>query len=138
MKALITGGAGFFGTVLKQYLSEKGAESVIYDLVPDTDKVKNTVAVQGDLCNESQLEACFKKYAPFDVVYHVAAQLAHNVKDKNFLWQSNVEGTRRLVEVAVTVQGASPGLYLKQLPVGNTHGKKNCGGGAPAPGGNLR
>jgi nucleoside-diphosphate-sugar epimerase len=101
MKTLITGGAGFFGTVLKQYLSEQGVESIIYDLVPDTDKVKNTVAVQGDLCNESQLEACFKKYAPFDVVYHVAAQLAHNVKDKNLLWQSNVEGTRRLAEMAV-------------------------------------
>lgn len=101
MKALITGGAGFFGTVLKQYLSEQGVESVIYDLVPDTDKVKNTVAVQGDLCNPAQLDACFKKYAPFDVVYHVAAQLAHNVKDKNFLWQSNVEGTRRLVETTV-------------------------------------
>ncbi len=101
MKVLITGGAGFFGTVLKQYLSEQGVESVIYDLVPDTDKVKRTVAVQGDLCNEAQLEACFKTYAPFDVIYHLAAQLAHNVKDKNFLWQSNVEGTRRLVEMAV-------------------------------------
>jgi len=101
MKALITGGAGFFGTVLKHYLSEKGAESVIYDLVPDRDKVKNTVAVQGDLCHESQLEECFKKYSPFDVVYHVAAQLAHSVKDRNFLWRSNVEGTRRVVEMAV-------------------------------------
>ena len=101
MKTLITGGAGFFGTVLKQYLSEKGVESVIYDLVPDTDKIKHTVAVQGDLCNEAELEACFKRYAPFDVVYHVAAQLAHNVKDKNFLWQSNVEGTRRLADMAV-------------------------------------
>jgi nucleoside-diphosphate-sugar epimerase len=101
MKTLITGGAGFFGTVLKQYLSEKGVESVIYDLVPDTEKVSNTVAVQGDLCNQSQLEACFKTYAPFDVIYHVAAQLAHNVKDKKFLWQSNVEGTRQLVEMAV-------------------------------------
>jgi nucleoside-diphosphate-sugar epimerase len=101
MKALITGGAGFFGTVLKHYLSEKGAESVIYDLIPDRDKVKNTVAVQGDLCHESQLEECFKKYSPFDVVYHVAAQLAHSVKDRNFLWRSNVEGTRRVVEMAV-------------------------------------
>ena len=113
MKALITGGAGFFGTVLKQYLSEKGAESIIYDLVPDTDRVKNTVAVQGDLCNESQLEACFRQYGPFDVVYHLAAQLAHNVKDKNFLWQSNVEGTRRLAEMSVK-RGAPPeGVSLR-------------------------
>lgn len=101
MKTLITGGAGFFGTVLKRYLSEKGAESIIYDLVPDTDSVENTVAVQGDICNESQLEECFKKHSPFDVIYHVAAQLAHNVKDRSFLWRSNVEGTRKLVEMAV-------------------------------------
>jgi nucleoside-diphosphate-sugar epimerase len=101
MKALITGGAGFFGTVLKSYLSEKGVESIIYDLVPDNDHVKNTVAIQGDICNESQLEACFRRYAPFDVVYHLAAQLAHSVKDRTFLWKSNVEGTRRVVEMAV-------------------------------------
>ena len=101
MKALITGGAGFFGTVLKHYLSEKGVESIIYDLVPDTDKVKNTVAIQGDLCNLSQLEDCFKNYAPFDVVFHVAAQLAHSVKDTDFLWRSNVDGTRNIVEMAV-------------------------------------
>ena len=46
MRALITGGAGFFGTVLKGYLSEKGVESIIYDVVPDTDKVENTVSIQ--------------------------------------------------------------------------------------------
>ena len=46
MKALITGGAGFFGTVLKYHLSERGAESVIFDLVTDTDKVKNTVLAE--------------------------------------------------------------------------------------------
>ena len=101
MKAFITGGAGFFGTVLKQYLTEQGAESVIYDLVPDSDKVKNTVVIQGDLCNEAQLEECFKKYAPFDVVYHVAAQLAHSVKDRDFLWRSNVDGTKNVVEMAI-------------------------------------
>ena len=101
MRALITGGAGFFGTVLKHHLSEKGVESIIYDLVPDTDKVKNTVSVQGDLCNLPQLEECFKNHAPFDAVFHVAAQLAHSVKDKNFLWRSNVEGTRNVAEMAV-------------------------------------
>jgi nucleoside-diphosphate-sugar epimerase len=101
MKTLITGGAGFFGTVLKKCLSEQGVESVIYDLVPDTDEVQNTVAVQGDLCNLPQLEECFRRHAPFDVVFHVAAQLAHNVKDKNFLWNANVEGTKNVVEMAV-------------------------------------
>lgn len=101
MKALITGGAGFFGTVLKKYLSEKGIESVVYDLAPDIDKVERTVSLQGDIRNPDQLDACMKKYGPFDVVFHLAAQLAHNVSDKNLLWTSNVDGTRRVVEAAV-------------------------------------
>jgi len=81
--------------LLKHYLSEKGVESIVCDLVSDTDKIKNTVAIQGDLCNESQLEECFRNYSPFDVIFHVAAQLAHSVKDKDFLWRSNVDGTRK-------------------------------------------
>lgn len=101
MKALITGGAGFFGTVLKTYLSEQGIESVVYDLAEDIDRVPRTTAVQGDVRNSAQLDACFKKYGPFDVVFHLAAQLAHNVSDKNLLWTSNVDGTRVVVESAI-------------------------------------
>jgi len=101
MQPLITGGAGFFGTVLKKYLSEKGIDSIIYDLVPDTDNIERTVSIQGDIRNQSQLENCFRKYGPFDVVFHLAAQLAHNVKDHSFLWTSNVDGTRQLVETAI-------------------------------------
>jgi len=101
MRAFITGGAGFFGTVLKKYLSKKGVESVIYDLVPDTDQVERTVAIQGDVRHQSQLEECFRKYSPFDVVFHLAAQLAHVVKDRKFLWTSNVDGTRQVVEMAI-------------------------------------
>lgn len=101
MKALITGGAGFFGTVLKKMLSERGVESVVYDLAPDIDNVDRTISLIGDVRNESQLNACFKKYGPFDVVFHLAAQLAHNVKDKNLLWTSNVDGTRVVAEAAI-------------------------------------
>ena len=101
MKALITGGAGFFGTVLKKHLSAQGIESVIFDLVPDTDQVPRTVAVQGDIRNSQQLADCFTRHGPFDVVFHLAAQLAHNVKDKNFLWTSNVDGTQTVAETAI-------------------------------------
>ncbi len=101
MKALITGGAGFFGSIMKKYLSDKGIESVIYDLVPDVDNVPGTSALEADIRSADQLDACFKKYGSFDVVFHLAAQLAHNVSDKNLLWTSNVDGTRRVVEAAI-------------------------------------
>jgi UDP-glucose 4-epimerase len=133
MKALITGGAGFFGTVMKKHLSEKGIESVIYDLVPDTDNVARTVALQGDVRDASQLEACFKKYGPFDAVFHLAAQLAHVVKDKNFLWTSNVDGTSRVIESAIRYKVPQIVFTSSNCLWGNPFGRKVLETDPPAP-----
>jgi nucleoside-diphosphate-sugar epimerase len=53
-----------------------------------------------DLTDEAQVDLCFQKHGPFDAVIHVAAQLAHDVKNPEYLWESNVTGTRHLVEAA--------------------------------------
>ena len=37
---------------------------------------------------------------PFTHIFHCAAILAHAAKDKNFLWTSNVDGTRNVAEAA--------------------------------------
>jgi nucleoside-diphosphate-sugar epimerase len=124
MKILITGGAGFFGTIIKKYFSVKGIESIIFDLVPDTDNVARTVAVKGDIRNASQLEDCFRKYGPFDAVFHLAAQLAHSIKDKNFLWTSNVDGTRQVVESAIKFKVPQLVFTSSNCLWGNPFGRK--------------
>lgn len=96
---LITGGSGFFGEILKRHLLDKGYFVVNIDLEKDTFKHNNLVSVQGDIRNMKTLEKLAKQYK-FDAILHVAAILAHAVKDKQFLWESNVDGTRNVAELA--------------------------------------
>jgi nucleoside-diphosphate-sugar epimerase len=98
-KVLITGGAGFFGELLKKELLNAGYICVSIDLEKDTCDHNNLKAIQGDIRNISLLDTICRE-TKFDAVYHCAAILAHAIKDKNFLWTSNVDGTRNVAEIA--------------------------------------
>jgi UDP-glucose 4-epimerase len=96
---LVTGGAGFFGGLLKNRLLKDGYNVVSIDLEPDDTCHPQLTAIQGDIGNREPVTSLFDKYH-FETVYHCAAILAHAVKDKNGLWNGNVEGTRILAENA--------------------------------------
>jgi UDP-glucose 4-epimerase len=107
MRLLITGGSGFFGTHLKRHLADQGHSYVNLDLLADRDDVQRSRMFRCDLTEEARVNQCFRKHGPFDVVIHVAAQLAHSVKDPHQLWESNVTGTRHLVEAAARHKASS-------------------------------
>lgn len=90
---LVTGGAGFFGSILKKQLIDAGYKVIVLDLEKDTDKYDNLISIQGDIRDNIILNTLFKTYQ-FRAVFHLAAFLAHEVKNKSELWSSNVEGTR--------------------------------------------
>lgn len=94
---LITGGAGFFGSILKEDLLKQGDTCVSIDLEQDTYKNKNFIAIQGDIRNLKLLDETFNRYK-FDAVFHCAALLAHVRKDLKNLWTSNVDGTKNIAE----------------------------------------
>ncbi len=96
---LVTGGAGFFGGLLKERLLKDGGEVVSLDIVPDEARHPRLVSVRGDICDENLVGELFARHK-FEAVFHCAAMLAHAVKDKDFLWKSNVDGTRILAEAA--------------------------------------
>ena len=96
---LVTGGAGFFGGLLKHRLLALGHDVVSLDIQPDHDQHPRLTSVQGDIRNQDVVAGLFAKYR-FSTAFHCAAMLAHAVKDKNFLWTSNVDGTRILAEAA--------------------------------------
>jgi nucleoside-diphosphate-sugar epimerase len=98
-KALITGGAGFFGSLLKQALLGRGMQCVSVDLEKDDTSHENLIVVQADIRNIDAMRNLFQQHN-FDVVFHCAAILAHAVKDNNFLWTSNVDGTKNIAELA--------------------------------------
>lgn len=96
---LITGGAGFFGGILKRKLIESGTKVVSIDLQKDDMSHPDLRPIQGDIRDRDRMESLYREHR-FDAVYHCAAILAHAVKDKRFLWTSNVDGSRVVAEGA--------------------------------------
>jgi len=97
--ALVTGGAGFFGGILKRRLLEEGWRVVSIDLQKDEDTHPHLTTVQGDIRDRELMKQLTNEYA-FEVIFHCAAILAHAINDKNFLWSCNVDGTRSVAETA--------------------------------------
>jgi UDP-glucose 4-epimerase len=108
---LVTGGAGFFGGVLKRRLLSSGETVVNIDLERDEDVHSGLTSIQGDLRDRSLMERVFSEHK-FDAIYHVAAQLAHGAKiDEQLLWTSNVDATRLLAELACD-HGVKPFVFV--------------------------
>jgi UDP-glucose 4-epimerase len=96
---LITGGSGFFGGLLKKRLLDEGHFCVNIDLEADDFAHPRLTSIQGDIRDESLLESVFARH-PFRAIFHCAAILAHEARNKDFLWSSNVEGTRNIAAAA--------------------------------------
>lgn len=94
---LVTGGAGFFGRILKQEILEAGDRCISVDLCPDEDTHPNLRTFQADIRDGEALGRVFASER-IDGVVHCAAVLAHGSVNRAFLWSSNVEGTRNLAE----------------------------------------
>lgn len=97
--ALVTGGAGFFGDILKQRLLREGWRCISIDLEEDPYTHPELVSVRGDLNDPAAMDRAFAA-GPFDAIFHCAAMLAHGGVDKRKLWAANVEGTQSVAERA--------------------------------------
>lgn len=97
---LITGGAGFFGSILKQHFLELGHKCVSIDLEPDNYQHPSFTAYQGDINDDALMNKIFTQYK-FDAIFHCAALLAHVKKDLKHLWHANVDGTENVCKYAV-------------------------------------
>ena len=99
-KYLITGGSGFYGSLLKEELLRNGSFVINIDLEKDDYEHKNLISIQGDIRDTKLLDKINKEHK-IDAIFHCAALLAHEVKNKNDLWTSNVDGTENIVKFAV-------------------------------------
>jgi UDP-glucose 4-epimerase len=94
---LVTGGAGFFGGVLKRSLLSHGMRCVSVDICPDEDEHPNLVKKRVDILDAAELERVFAAER-IDGVVHCAAVLAHGSKDESQVERANIDGTRNVVE----------------------------------------
>lgn len=98
-KILVTGGSGFFGSILKNRLLGEGFRVVNLDLVADQDRHELLTSIRGDIRDRALVDSLFAAER-FDTVMHCAAMLAHEKIDDSTIWTSNVDGTRNLSEAA--------------------------------------
>lgn len=95
---LVTGGAGFFGGILKRQLLRQHFDVTSIDRVPDPSWHPRLTRVTGDLRDPWLMNALFKR-RNFDAVFHCAAVLGQGFSvDEHDLWASNVGATRMLAE----------------------------------------
>jgi nucleoside-diphosphate-sugar epimerase len=94
--ALITGGSGYFGTLLRDRLMARGHLIRVFDLVDANDRPGEVRFFQGDIRDESRVR---KACEGCDVVYHCVAQVPL-AKDKRLFASVNVQGTERLLAAA--------------------------------------
>ncbi|HMD36878.1 MAG TPA: NAD-dependent epimerase/dehydratase family protein [Vicinamibacterales bacterium] len=98
--ALITGGAGFFGEILIARLLAGGTGCVSLDLQPGNSRHPALESIQGDVRDAALLDRLFATHR-FSAVFHCAALLAHDVRDRELLWQCNVTGTEEIARAAL-------------------------------------
>lgn len=110
MQVSVTGATGFIGRRLVRYYEDRGVSVHILSRrnIQSTERCK---VFQYDLtsCDASDLISFI---AASDIVYHCAAEL----NDERRMWQVNVEGTRKLLDVAAGRVGrfvhlSSTGIY---------------------------
>jgi len=110
MKILVTGSLGFVGANLCNYFSSLGGNKVIgidnrykvigsnsnYDLITSN----GTEFEYCDIRNQNDVEQLFKKHDGFDVVLHMAAQVAFkcSVENPRLDFEINAFGTFNLLE----------------------------------------
>lgn len=101
MNILITGGAGYIGSITNWYLKSKGHTTVIFDNLQNGHKeaIGDTELVVGDLRKKEDIQAVFASRT-FDAVIHFAAlALAGESMEKPYeYYYNNIVGGMHLLE----------------------------------------
>lgn len=100
MRFVVTGGAGFFGSVLLQHLDQAGHEVLSVDCLADTSLNARYYTAQVDITDREALKQAIRTFGRVDGIFHLAAVLAHDRRQFRRLWSTNVDGTYNVMEIA--------------------------------------
>jgi nucleoside-diphosphate-sugar epimerase len=93
---LVTGGSGYFGSLLVRRLVETGAHVRVLDLNDDGDRPEGVEFHRGDI---RDLDACREACRGAESVFHCVAQVPL-ARDKGLFWSVNRDGTRNILQAS--------------------------------------
>ena len=109
---LITGGSGYFGSLLRDRLKARGDAVRIFDLMDADDRPGDVGFARGDIRNEAQVnDAC----TGCEVIYHCVAQVPL-AKDRHLFESVNIQGTENLLKAALAAK-ARKVIYVSSSAV---------------------
>ncbi|HEX8791958.1 MAG TPA: NAD-dependent epimerase/dehydratase family protein [Polyangiaceae bacterium] len=97
---LVTGGAGYFGTLLVAQLQKSGFRVRIFDINEAEERPAEVEMVRGDIRDPGAVRRALEGVS---VVHHNVAMVPL-AKDKNAFWTVNRDGTRNLLEAALSTR----------------------------------
>mgnify|MGYP003351663628 CR=1 FL=1 len=99
--ALVTGGAGYLGSVVSKHLKRQGWRVVCFDIKKPKHKYYD-IYEQGDIRNKGDLDYLFRQ-VKIDVVFHFAGRIevGESMEHPSEFWDVNVGGTINIVQAMV-------------------------------------
>ncbi len=109
---LVTGGSGYFGSLLVAKLLERGERVRVFDILDATDRPDRVEFIKGDIRDK---QAVKDAVSGASVVHHNVAMVPL-AKDKDAFWSVNSNGTLNLLEAARST-GVSKVVYTSSSAV---------------------
>ena len=110
--SIITGGSGYFGSLLRDRLRARGQTVRVFDLADTEDRPADVSFVPGDIRDITQVAQALTDGS---TVYHCVAQVPL-AKDKQLFHSVNVQGTENLLQAALTAK-VSKVIYVSSSAV---------------------
>lgn len=133
MKVLVTGAAGYIGSIVTERLVNHGHQVIAADNLQSGHRQSvhpQAIFEQGDLLDADWLKHLFKQH-PIDAVFHLAAEslIDVSIKDPGRFFRSNVSGGINLLDALVVagvkrlVISSTAAVYgePKQVPITEDH-----------------